>query len=203
MNISSLTASGSRLPIAAGEGWTAKVTTEEALTASEAARDNQYTGLTASGAVKRPSPSAKNDELDAAEKVAPDARASSDMDAAGAPPLTAKDGREADAAEKPSPTASGSTQVDPTVQRRLDALKEASGKVEAMLIKEMVAKMRASVPKTAGSTNMAQISEEMMDTAVAESIGKQANMGIAQAIYRQLAKTVTDQAAKTALEARG
>ncbi len=76
--------------------------------------------------------------------------------------------------------------------RDLEKLKEASREFEAIFINEMYKTARKTIPESGlfEKTNAEKIFEEMMDMERARQVSHNGSMGIAEQMYRQLAKVI-------------
>jgi flagellar protein FlgJ len=86
---------------------------------------------------------------------------------------------------------------------QLEKLKKAAQDVEAVFLKDLLAVMRRSVPKSEiGGSMGAEMYQDMLDQALAESVASQGSFGIGRMLYRQLAPAVGRDAFVQALRAR-
>lgn len=79
-----------------------------------------------------------------------------------------------------------------TVDSKLADLKKATQGVEALFVKDLLAAMRRGVPKGGLGESMAggEVYRDMLDQALADSIGRSNSLGIGKILYEQLSQQI-------------
>lgn len=75
----------------------------------------------------------------------------------------------------------------------LTKLKEASGQVEGLFVKQLIQKMQQSVPNADSAGPYADLANDMMAQAISDSVGKSGGLGISKVLYDNLSKALVAQ----------
>lgn len=85
-------------------------------------------------------------------------------------------------------------------RRELGRLQEASEKLEAVMVKQMLAQMRRSVPQSPLDGPMGDLAKDMLDQAMSEHLAQTGSVGIATMLFDQLSQRLLQQEAARAAQ---